>query len=184
LVVIALAATAAAYAIHTQQKPAQSATSTVQDRPLKTFYNPTYGIALNYPDNYEVLEHDVSGEGTKHHEIIIGDKTMLANAPKNGEGPPVMMIDIFDNPGNSTAEKWVKSTSNSNFQPSSDSLLATTTIASENAVAYVWVGLYRGTSIVFTHKKSIYMLSVMYNSPDDQIRKDFAEVASSIQFDP
>jgi hypothetical protein len=176
---------AAVYALHLPQTQPQTSinTPTVEARPLKTFYNPTYGIALNYPDNYAVQEHDATG-AQKHHSIIIGDKTALSNPPANSEGPPAMTIDIYDNPTHQTPEKWIKNNSFSNYKLSQNTTLATTTVATIPAFAYPWDGLYRSTSIVFPQKDKIYMLSVGYNSPDDQIRKDFAEVVASIQFDP
>lgn len=166
------------------QNGTTSTSTTASERPLKTYYDERYGIAFNFPDNYDVQEHDSTGAGAKHHTIVVGDKGALAGAPANSEGPPVITIDIFPNPGNPGAEKWIKATNESNYKLSPDGVLTATKVAGYDAIAYVWDGLYRSTTIVFPHKSQMYMLSVGYNSPTDQIRQDFPKVVASIQFDP
>ena len=183
LLVLALAIGALVYVLRTPNNGITSPPES-QARPLKTYYDPTYGIAFNFPDNYEIKEHDATGEGTKHHSIVVGDKSALASTAEGGEGPPVITIDIFDNPTHQTPEKWIKGTSFSNYKLSNNATFASTTVAGVPALAYPWDGLYSSNSIVFQEKNKIYMLSVGYNSPDDQIRKDFAVVVASIQFDP
>jgi len=155
-----------------------------QDRPLKTYYDERYGIAFNFPDNYEVKESDATGAGTKHHTIVLGDKAALANPPVNSEGPPVITIDIFPNTPKQTVEKWIKGSNLSNFKQSPDGVMTATSIAGMPAMAYAWDGLYRSTSIVFEHRTYIVMMSVGQNSPTDPIVADFAKVVSSIQLDP
>ena len=157
--------------------------SVVQDtRTLKTYYDPRYGIAFNFPDSYTVQEHD-SSEGVKLHSINIIDKTALANTPKDGEGPPSISINIFDNPSKLATEKWITTTGASNYNISQNAKLATSTVAGIPALAYGWDGLYHGTSLVFPDNGKMYMMSVLYNSPADQIFKDFAGIVASIQFD-
>ena len=165
------------------QSSTSTSTTTTTDRPLKTYYDQRYGIAFNFPDNYDVQEHD-STEGTKHHTIVIGDKEALANVPQESEGPPVITIDIFNNPKKAIAESWVKSENLSNYKLSPDGTLTPTNVAGENALAYGWDGLYRSTSIVFAHKDKIYMMSAGSGAPEDQLNKDFAKVVASVQFDP
>lgn len=154
----------------------------VDTRPLKTYYDPRYGIAFNFPDTYTVQEHD-SITVPKHHTIVIGDKAALANPPQNSESPPTMAIDIYDNPTKETPQKWITTNAASNYKQSENAALATTTVAGIPAYAYAWDGLYRSASIVFPDNGKIYMLSVGYNSPDDQLYKDFAGIVAAIQFD-
>lgn len=185
VVVIIVVALGAVYFLRAPKSPSTTATSTeTTQRVLKTFYNQKYGIAFNYPDNYEVKEHDTAGEGTPRHTIVLADKAAVASVPEASEGPASISIDIFPNAKNDSPEKWVKGNSFSNYKLSPDNKLSATAIAGEEAVAYGWDGLYRSNSIVFNHKKQIFMLSVGYNSPEDQIVKDFASVVTSIQFDP
>lgn len=174
---------AASIAVFIVWYPKDKAVETTDTRTLKTFYNPQYGIAFNYPDSYEVKEHD-STEGTKHHTIVVGDKAALSNVPQNSEGPAVISIDIYDNVARDSAEKWIRGNNFSNYKLSQDAKLSTTTVAGIPALSYPWDGLYPSISIVFPQKTSIYMLSVGYLSPEDQQYKDFAGIVSSIQFDP
>jgi hypothetical protein len=160
-----------------------STPSTAQERPLKTYYDEKYGIAFNFPDNYAVQEHD-STEGTKHHTIVVGDEAALANPQANGETPPVITIDIYNNPTKQSAEKWIKGNDFSNYKLSGNAILASTSVAGIPALAYPWDGLYQSTSIVFPNKGKMYMISVGYISPQDQIYKDFPKVVASIQLDP
>jgi hypothetical protein len=160
----------------------QNSTVAADTRALKTYYDPRYGVAFNFRDSYTVQDHD-STSGVKHHTIIVGDKAALANPPKDSEGPPVMTIDIYDNPTKASTEKWIKNNDFSNYKLSQNSALSTTTVAGIPAYAYPWDGLYTSLSIVFPDNGKMYMMSVNYNSPSDQIYKDFAEVVASMQFD-
>jgi hypothetical protein len=182
VIALALSGAAAYFFLPRSNTPAQS--SSEQQRPLKTFYSEKYGIAFNYPDNYAVKEQDVTGEGTPRHTIVVADAAALASAPEASEAPPSITIDIFPNSQNQTVEKWIKGSNFSNYKLSPDGKLSATSIAGEQAMAYAWDGLYPSTSIVFSHKKQIFMISVGQNAPTDQIVKDFPGVVASIQFDP
>jgi hypothetical protein len=153
-----------------------------QQRPLLTYYDPRYGVAFNFPDNYAVKDHD-STSGAKHHTIVIGDKNELSSTTPNSEGPMVMTMDIYDNPSKQAADKWIKNNDFSNYKLSQNAPLSTTTVAGIPAYAYPWDGLYKSLSIVFPENGKMYMLSVNYNSTSDQLYKDFAGVVASIQFD-
>jgi len=157
----------------------QQATDT---RKLLTYYDPRYGVAFNFPETYTVQDHD-STAGAKHHTIVVGDKASLASTTKNSEGSPVITMDIYDNPSKQSPVTWIKNNNFSNYRLGKDSTLSTTTVAGISAYAYPWDGLYPSTSIVFPENGKMYMLSVNYNSPNDQIYKDFARFVASVQFD-
>lgn len=177
LVVIILGAGAAYYLT---QKPADTTGSQVTDaRQLKTYYDERYGMAFNFPDSYDVSDREVSAT---HHAIVLVDKAASATMPANSDGAPTITVDIFTKPSTLQADKWIKATKESNFV--TGTTLATTTVAAIPAVAYPWDGLYPGTSIVFPHSGRMYMVSVTYNAPTDQIYKDFAGVIASVQLDP
>jgi hypothetical protein len=178
-----LVVVAAAVIVFIGWYPRDKAVEITDTRTLKTFYNLQYGVAFNYPDSYEIKQYD-STEGTKHHTIVVGDKAALAAVPENSEGPAVITIDIYDNAARLSGEKWIKTSDFSNYKLSQEAQLSTTTVAGIPALSYPWDGLYRSISIVFPQKTYMYMLSVGYNSPDDQQYKDFAGIVSSIQFDP
>ncbi len=162
-------------------KPSDTGTPTVTSRPLKTYYDERYKIAFNFPDNYVVTAHDPSAN---HHVIVLMEQAAASSTPTDSEGPPSMTMDIFSKPSTLQVDKWIKNTKESNYNLGQDSTLSTTTVAGEKALAYGWDGLYRSTSIVFSHLGRIYMVSVGYNAPTDQIFKDFAGVVASVQLDP
>lgn len=146
-----------------------------------TYTNAAYGISFEYPNTYELQEREVGDGHRYHYSITLIDKEALANIPQNGEGPPTVNVDIYQNNLDQLSiETWVRGTNFSNFKLSPDGLLASTNIAGVPALSYTWDGLYRGESVVFTHKENVVMLSVTYLAQDDQIRRDFGRVYSSM----
>lgn len=158
-----------------------AATSANQN--LQTYYHPQYGVAFNFPDTYELKQNEAAG-ARKIYSIVLSNKEDLANVPEAGEGPMSITLSIFPNEGREGLEDWIRTTNDSNFKLSQSDALATTTIAGMDALAYTWDGLYPSTSIVLNNKNNIYMFSVSFNATGDQIRKDFATVIASLQFDP
>lgn len=179
--VIILLAVAVIAAFFLTKKPATIGTNTSDTRELKTYYDERYGIAFNFPDSYEIADHDT---GAKHHTIVLVDKVASSSVPKESDAPPTITIDIFSSPSTLNADKWIKNTAESNYKFSGEAVLATTTVSTIPAFAYPWNGLYQATSIVFPHAGRIYMMSVTYNAPSDLIVKDFAAIVASVQLDP
>ncbi len=153
---------------------------------MSTYRSVTYGISFEYPNSYELQEREVGNAERAHYSIVLIDKEALANIPQNGEGPPTINVDIFQNNLDKTPiETWIRGTNYSNFKLSPDGVLASTTIAGKPAFSYVVDGLYRSDAIVFAHpgragKNNIIMLSVGSLTPKDRIRKDFENVVASI----
>jgi hypothetical protein len=177
--IIVLVLGAAAVFFLTRTPAASVANQTADTRALKTYYDERYKMAFNFPESYDISDREVSAT---HHAMVLIDKVASSTMPKNSDGAPTITIDIFSKTTSLQADKWVKNSKESNYL--AGSALATTTVAEIPAVAYGWDGLYQGTSIVFPHSGKIYMMSVTYNSPNDQIYKDFAGVVASVQLDP
>lgn len=144
--------------------------------PMVSFSNAEYGISFEYPENYELTEHHVTGR----HTIVIADKVALGEAPQNGEGPTSITFDIFENAEGLSPEEWVRTNNQSNFQLSPDGNLATSAEGDAESVAYVWDGLYRGESYVFENGEDIVMASVTMLSPEDQIKIDFEKILRTL----
>jgi len=149
--------------------------------PPSTYSSSIYGISFSYSDTYALLERE-AGNGERYHYVItLIDKDALANVPADGEGPPAISIDIFQNNlEKQKVEEWIRGNSFSNFKLSPDNALASTTVAGTEAYAYTWDGLYRGESTVFAHKENIIMMSVTSLSPADAIRADFSDILASL----
>ena len=147
-----------------------------------TYESAEHGISFSYPDIYVLDEREAGNGEREHHVIVLMDKEAAATLPQNGEGPPTITVDIFQNNLDKLAiAEWIENDSRSNFKLSPDGVLASTTVAGTEALLYAWDGLYRGNSIVFAHKDNIVMLSVAYLSPNDAIVSDFASVVASFE---
>jgi len=147
-------------------------------QPMLPYGNPAYGLSFEYPESYQLGEAEVGGR----HVITLVDKAFLAASTTASEGPTSISVEIFPNTRNLTPSEWVKATPASNFVLSPDGTLASSTQAGKEAVAYLWDGLYRGESYVFSQRESIYMFSVTYMDTDDRIRRDFVRLLKSVQF--
>lgn len=147
--------------------------------PMISYTNSEYSISFEYPASYVFEE----GQEAGHHSIVLMDKEVAAQAPKNGEGPTAITFEIFENPRALSPLAWAKATPASNFQLSPDQMLASSTQADAESIAYVWDGLYRGESYVFEHGTRIVMASVTTLTPEDQIRKDFEKILRTLSLE-
>ena len=148
----------------------------------ETYANEMYSISFSYPGTYVLEEREVGNGERYHYAIILMDKVAAANIPQNGEGPPTINVDIFQNNlDNLTISEWIKNDSRSNFKLAFNGAFAPVSVGGYDALAYTWDGLYSGHSVVFEHGGNIVMLTVTYLSPDDAILSDFAGVMASFE---
>ena len=146
------------------------------------YTNPTYNISFQYPDRYELREREVGTQERYHYSVTLIDKEAFPEIPQNGEGPPVIAVDVFQNDLDTLLiEQWVHGTNDSNFKLSPDDALTSTTVAGAPALSYTWDGLYRGKSVVLSHRDSIIVLSVQWLTEEDAIIKDFADLLTSLE---
>ncbi|MBI4079753.1 hypothetical protein HY414_00805 [Candidatus Kaiserbacteria bacterium] len=151
------------------------------DETTARYAAPLYGISFEYPRTYLLREKEVGDAERRHYSIVLADAEALRNLPQNGEGPPAITIDVFQNNLDQLSiEEWVRGMSFSNYKLSPDGLIASTSVAGVPALSYTWDGLYRGLSSVFAHKDNILMFSVSFFSLDDQILTDFNRVLSGL----
>ncbi len=167
LVVLIVVAGAALYALKTGR-------ISIGD---KTYSNSTYGIAFTYPSEYELEERAVD---SGHTSVTLIHKDNLP-VPQNGEGPTAITLDVYRYLGSMGAENWVRTSSNSNFQLSSDGALGVSELDGAEVVTYTWDGLYRGDSVVFVQGEDIVMLSATYLTPEDAIRSDFSNLLATLK---
>lgn len=146
--------------------------------PSVPYANAEFGISFSYPESYRLDERDTGGR----HVITLVDKEFLAASTTASEGPTSITVEIFPNTNELSPSEWVKATPASNFALSSGTLASSMQSGTE-AVAYLWDGLYRGESYVFSQNGNIYMLSVTYMDAGDRIRKDFVRLLKSVQFE-
>lgn len=143
------------------------------------YSNDEFGISFDYPQSYQLEEREVGNGERRHYAITLIRESDLP-LPQNGEGPPSINIDIYQN----NLDKlplmdWVTGTSFSNFKLGNGQY-ATTTVYGADAVAYRWSGLYEGHTVAFAHRDNIIAVSGTYLTLEDQIVRDFAEVVVSM----
>lgn len=152
------------------------------DEEESSYTSETYGLSFSYPAEYQLTEFDAPGsEMRAHHAITLMHEDDLP-IPQNGEGPPAITIDIYQNNlDNQTAEEWIRNSSVSNFKLG-DGTLSSTTVGGNPALSYRWSGLYEGTTIVVAQPDWIYAFSVTYFEPGAEIVQDFVRVRDSVRF--
>lgn len=140
-----------------------------------------HGFSFSHPDAYELAEFDAPGSGERAHHVITLMRKADLPVPQNGEEPPMITIDIYQNNlDNQTAEDWIRNDSRSNFKLGEGRL--STTVGGEEALSYRWSGLYEGTTIVVAKPEWMYAFSVTYLEPGADIVQDFVTVRDSIRF--
>lgn len=146
------------------------------------YENKKFGISFSYPNGY-VLEEREIGSGEREHYAITLMRQADLPLPKDGEGPPTISIDVFQNNlDRLTLMQWLTETSYSNFKLSGGRY-AETTVGGTSAVFFHWSGLYEGNTVAFLHGDVVVAISGTYLAPGDPIALDFEEVLASVRLD-
>lgn len=144
-----------------------------------------YGISFQYPQNYFVaLEQTLDGEREQHAVVLAEDTTtireLFSNPQSATEGSPTITVTIFQNNlDNYTLQSFVEGTNFSNFKLS-DGNKTEVTVGGKSAWRYHATGLYENENVVIVQPDYVYMFTVFFNSPDDQILKDFDAILNTI----
>ncbi len=146
---------------------------------LKTYISGSGNLTFNYPGYYVLEEREVAGgERGEQHLTLIKESELKREA---SEGPTSINIDIYQNDLDQlTTEQWIKNDARSNFKLSPDGKLSSTTLASRQALTYLWDGLYRGQTIALTTTKNVYTFSVTTLTATDKIKSDFEALLKTV----
>lgn len=148
---------------------------------LEQYSNAAYGLAFAYPATYVLNEIDAEGSDMRAHHIITLMRKADLPLPVDGEGPPSITIEVYQNNlDKQTTEGWIRNTSASNFKLG-EGRLASTTISGLPALSYRWSGLYEGTTIVRAEQNWVYVFTVTYFEMGAPIVQDFAEIRESVR---
>ncbi len=155
---------------------------------LYAYSSQNFDLALRYPRPYFLTERNESSSERLKSALILAldtpeNRRVMSGEEPGREFPPTITIGIYQNLENYTAEEWVRGMSFSNFKLS-DGKLSTTTVGEELALAYTATGLYENKNIVLARNNLIYMFTVFYFSPTDQIIKDFDSLLKTVKFTP
>lgn len=147
---------------------------------LRTYQSEVYGFSFSYPNAYTLSEQEV-GTGERNHYSVVLTRTRDLPPPENGEGPPTITVDVYQNNiDRLSLLDWLTGTNFSNFKLSNGTY-ASTSVSGVEAVRYRWSGLYEGHTVAFNHRDSIIAVSGTYLTPSDAIVKDFESVLFSIR---
>ncbi len=148
---------------------------------LVHYTNEQFGFSFGYPDRYALEEKGNIGDGHRARYAFVLTRKDVA-VPQNGEGPTAITLDVFQNLEGQKPLTWVQGSSFSNWKLSDDAYIMTA-VAGREAVEYRTTGLYEAMNYVFADGDAIYMLSVTWLTPQDDIIKDFARVKASFSFE-
>ncbi len=147
------------------------------------YSNTSYEISFTYPRSYFLEEQTVRGENDPY-VISLTEDTEENRAMREGrspgrEGPPAITLSVFSAP-TTTIEMWVKENPLSNFTLPPDEPFYETRVDTIPALSYRWSGLYEGESVVVKKNNKLYMFSVTYLTPGDEIRGLFNEIINTV----
>lgn len=138
-------------------------------------YSSEDGVSFMYPDTYGLSSHPGGpGEGDT---LVLLPKGYVA--PPNSEGPPAITMSIFAT--TTPLESWIRENPRSNFGLSFEAP-ASTNVGGESAFSYEHGGLYNYDAFAVAHGGKIFLFEAGWNAPQDQIRADFQNLVSSVQF--
>jgi hypothetical protein len=153
---------------------------------FSTYSNDTLGVSFDYPDRYFLEERDVDTTHRLHRQIVLLEDTEWNRKISRGEiadteGPPAIMLDVFQNDlDRQSARDFITGSNNSNYKMGPGTI-ATSTKGDTVGLEYVWSGLYEGKSFVIANEDFVYMFSVTYMSPEDEIISDFEALLSTVE---
>lgn len=144
-------------------------------------YSSEEGLSFKYPVSYE-LSSRTEGSAERQWDVLV----LLPKGyvpPQGGEGPPAITIGIFDNPEHLSLDAWIKGDARSNWKLAPDNAhLAQTTVGGEEALSYQHGGLYMQDAVAVMHNGKVYLFEGGWMNSDDQIRRDFANMLDTVQF--
>ena len=149
------------------------------------YENAAYDISFQYPSSLYVREVEAGTPDNPQHAIVLVKDTEENRALLDGtsetatEGPTAITIDIYENEDGLSVRDWVQESTNWTVANSGAN---DAEVAGKQGISYGWSGLYEGTSYVIPYNDRMYVFSVSWLSPDDQIVRDFNMVLMTTVF--
>ena len=154
-----------------------------------TYSQSDIGLEFDYPkgpEGYAVDERmpvDL-GTGLVKNIILTRTEDTLNEPPVGGEGPPVILISVFENTNNQFPRTWA----DEHVQYSNINLMTgeaqEAVVGGANAIRYMADGLYASENIVVAHGDHMYVITGQFSNQDSQIRYDYQDLVESIRFIP
>ncbi len=162
-----------------------TATTTPSTTNTRVYSSDIFGIRFHYPTHYFLEEREIGNAERTHYLVMLTEDTEENRLVREGkspgrEGPTAITLDVFQNMEQQSVESFIKNTSETNYKLG-DGVLAKTKVGTRDAFSYRWNGLYEGRSIAFVNGPHLFLWSVTWLTPDDQIIKDFDEMVKSAE---
>lgn len=144
-------------------------------------YSSEDGVQFQYPNRYELSSRTEGNAERQWDTLVLLPKGYVP--PVGGEGPPTISMSVFQNPEGFSASEWVKGDARSNWKLTVDDRASKSmVVGGQPALWYHYSGLYETDSVAVAHKGKIFLFSVGWLEPQDQIRTDFNQLVSGVQF--
>jgi len=154
----------------------------------RTYTNSDVGFSFSYrssPDGY-VESHIPSDDafGFKGGVILYKEtdwnELQASDIPR--EGPPGIIVEVFENPGLFSAREWATENPRSNYGLSFDGTVQDIMQDSVMGVRYSFDGLYAAEAVVFVYNENIIMMTVSYFEKNDGRIDDFNAFLDTLMF--
>lgn len=143
------------------------------------FSSPAMGLAFSYGEAYEATTTEHGTDERMWHTVVLLPKGY--KAPEGGEGPPAITVSDFPNPEHLSLEEWVLGDARSNWKlAAQDGGLGSTTVAATPGLMYLHSGLYETDAVAVARGDKVYLFEAGWQTPEDQIRKDFDTLLSTV----
>jgi hypothetical protein len=176
-IVVLIAVAMFAYTFFLKQVMAP-APSSLEDQGA-VYENKRFGLSFVVPLGYVLSEGEAGTNERKHHVITLIRKEDIP-PPVNGEGPPSITINVYQNNLDTlTLDDWLVGRNESNFKLG-DGTSARTSVDGKEAVSYRWSGLYEAQTVAFLHTQSVVAVSVTYLDLSDDHVDAYLNLLTSI----
>ena len=150
---------------------------------MATYRSVEHDLSFTYDAELFLLERsEVAGNASRLAIVLVEDEPMN-RAYLNGtltapmDGPPMITIDVYDNPDELSAAEWVAEHTNWILRDKAPELVE---VGGRSFLFYFWDGLYAGKSAITVHDDTIAVFSVTWISEDDALVSQFSDLLSSV----
>lgn len=153
---------------------------------MSLYENYLYSFKFEYPENLYMKESEATDPNKSQFSLVLVEGTKenieLIEGRFEGagrEGPTTITLNVYNNAKKLTGEQWAKQDGNWNIGSKQISIA---TAGGLQGVAYTWSGLYEGERVIITKGGEVYVFTVTWITPEDQILKDFDMILKSFVF--
>lgn len=142
------------------------------------------GLRFGYPADLYLARVDRAAGEVPRVSIVLVENLPTSVAYVRGtatepmEGPPMITIDVYENPGALSVNDWFRDRTNWGSRARE---LRTTVAGGRALLEYRWDGLYAGRTAMIAGDGYVYVLSVTWVSEGDRLPAIFDALLSSLE---